>query len=164
MKCIQSITYKLVGKSKKIIRNTRIGYFKFFSFFPTFARKKFGIVDPRTYGQILPILGQKGLFWVVLGQLIAISGQSKRSKPIAPELKYIYVQPMFNPFGVAGTAYGQINPFWAKNHYKLAINGHKIWQMGSLKVEHFITQPNKKIVCIGFWRLQHFLNTPPLST
>ena len=47
------------GEKQKIIGNTRHGYFKNFRIFPTFARKKFGIVDPRTYGQILPILDQK---------------------------------------------------------------------------------------------------------
>ena len=30
------------------------------------------------------------------------------------DMMFTHVQPMFNQFGVAGTAYGQIWPFWAK--------------------------------------------------
>ena len=34
-----------------------------------------------------------------------------------------HVQPMFNPFGLAGTAYGQIWPFWAKKGRFWAVLG-----------------------------------------
>ena len=34
-----------------------------------------------------------------------------------------HVQPMFNPFGLAGTAYGQTWPFWAKKGRFWAVLG-----------------------------------------
>ena len=70
------------------------------------------------------------------------------------------VQPMFNPFEAAGIIYGPM----AKKSHKMAINGHEIWKMVSLKVEHIITQPNGPDVYIGFCRSQHFSDPPPLNT
>ena len=43
------------------------------------------------------------------------------SSPQMWSTMFNHVQPMFNPFGVAGTAYGQIWPFWAKKCHKIAI-------------------------------------------
>ena len=63
------------------------------------------------------------LFLAVQGPPHDISVWSKRPKLTPPDVENI-VQcciPMFNPSGVAGSAYGQIWPFWAKKSHKMAI-------------------------------------------
>ena len=73
-------------------------------------------VPGTTYGHLWPFLAKKNHFWGVLGPLNAIFWVQKgpNSPPQMWSTMFNQVQPMPNPFGVAGTAYGQIWQFWAK--------------------------------------------------
>ena len=65
------------------------------------------------YGNFWP---KKGHFWGVLGpqNAIFLGLKGPNSPPQIRSTMFNHVQPMFNPFGVAGTAYGPIWPFLAK--------------------------------------------------
>ena len=93
--------------------NFQISSCKFSDFFlQIFKFFKYGHFGPKR-----PVFGR---FW---GPPVTFPGGLKGSNwpPRMWNTMFNHVQPMFNPFGLAGTAYGQIWPFRAKKEPFLAI-------------------------------------------
>ena len=76
---------------------------------------KLGVAET-SYGQIWQFWAKKGRFWALLGPKKTFLGvpNGHNWPPRMWDMMFTHVQPMFNQFGVAGTAYGQIWPFLAK--------------------------------------------------
>ena len=77
------------------------------------------------YGQILQFWAKKGRFWALLGPKKTFLGvpNGHNWPPRMWDMIFNHVQPMFNQFGVAGTAYGQIWPFLAKKGHFWGVLG-----------------------------------------
>ena len=63
---------------------------------------------------------------------------------LTPQMwRTMYIQPcstnMIYSFGLVGLPMAQYGHFWQRRCHRMAKNGHKIWQMRSLKVEHLLT-------------------------
>ena len=78
------------------------------------------VVARTAYGQLWPYLTEKGHFGGFWGPPVPFLGGKKGPNwpPQMWSIMFNLVQPMFNPFGVAGNAYGQIWQFWARKAIK----------------------------------------------
>ena len=88
------------------------------------------------YGQLWPYLTEKGHFGGFWGPPVPLLGGKKGPNwtPQMWSIMFNLVQPMFNPFGVAGNAYGQIWQFWARKAIKYGQWRPPKVQKGSLNV------------------------------